>query len=123
MNVAQTALEILFYDTREVNHIFPNINAIISSMLGTTVNLCSEMQMQFLKKCGDYLPRWCCVPSLNQEMLQNTYAATFLSLCDTIQLLILEGASQAIILESHLTSFKVRILPEENSKAEKTWFE
>lgn len=96
MNVAQIALEILFYDTREVNHIFPNINAIISSMLGTIVNLCREMQMQVLKKCGGYLCRWCCVPSLIQEMLQNRYAATFLHLHDTIQLLILEGAAQAI---------------------------
>lgn len=68
----------------------------LSSMLGTIVNLCSEMQMQVLKKCGGYLCRWCCVPSLIQEMLQNRYAATFLNLYGTIQLLILECAAQAI---------------------------
>lgn len=39
--MAQTVLAILFYNASEVNHIFPNVNAIISSMVDTTADLFS----------------------------------------------------------------------------------
>lgn len=44
VSTAQTALAILFYDTNYVNHIVPNVNAIISSTVGTTADL-RETQM------------------------------------------------------------------------------